>query len=363
MHPGVSVDIPVCMDTLATSSSRPRSIRGFEFRLRSGLSSHKPGRRGWGKRTFEKCARTLHESSTLFSSAVRTFRALQRVGVNLTPNHFYWPVPDLAELEKSEWPTYPGPPDCSFRLRQQRDLAREFFHLYSPEFQFGPQAIEGSYHHGNGYFESCDAEIAYCMVRRWKPSRIVEIGSGYSSRILAAALRENIANDGIAGELITVDPNPERLPSTGLGEVATSITAPVQHLDTNLFSSLQPDDILFIDSSHVVAVGSDVVYEYLQILPKLRPGVLVHMHDIFLPFDYPREAVLRNLWFWSEQYLLQAFLSFNTQFEVLWSASAMQNAYPDVLEQCFPRWKHSYCDIPEAKRRFVPTIDRDHVWP
>jgi len=87
------------------------------------------------------------------------------------------------------------------------------------------------------------------------------------------------------------------------------------------------------------------------------------MHDIFLPFEYPRKAVLKNLWFWSEQYLLQAFLSFNAQFEVLWSASAMQSAYPDVLEQCFPRWKHSYCDIPEAKRRFVPTIDRDHVWP
>jgi hypothetical protein len=305
----------------------------------------------------------MHENPVLFSASVRTFRALQRVGVNLTPNHFYWPVPDLAALEKSEWPTYPYPAGCSFRLSRQKDLAGSFCHLYLPEFQFDSQPIEGPYHHGNGYFESCDAEVAYCMVRRWKPSRIVEIGSGYSSRILATALHTNIAKDGIAGELITVDPNPERLPRSGLGEVATAIAAPVQHLDTDLFLSLQPDDILFIDSSHVVSTGSDVVYEFLQILPKLRPGVLVHMHDIFLPFEYPREAVLKNLWFWSEQYLLQAFLSFNTQFEVLWSASAMQSAYPDVLEQCFPRWKHSYCDIPEAKRRFVPTIDRDHVWP
>jgi hypothetical protein len=305
----------------------------------------------------------MHESSLLFSAAVTTFRTLQRVGVNLTPNHFYWPVPDLAELEKSEWPTYPYPSGCSFRLREQNELAGEFSKLYAPECQFDSQTIEGSYHYGNGYFESCDAEVAYCMVRRWKPSRIVEIGSGYSSRILATALRANIAKDGIAGELITVDPSPERLPSAGLGDVATAIAAPVQHLDTNLFLSLQPDDVLFIDSSHVVSVGSDVVHEFLQILPKLRPGVLVHMHDIFLPLEYPREAVLKNLWFWSEQYLLQAFLSFNTHFEVLWSASAMQSEYPDVLEQCFPRWKHSYSDIPKAKRRFVPTIDHDHVWP
>jgi predicted O-methyltransferase YrrM len=299
----------------------------------------------------------------LFSAAVKTFRTLQWAGVNCTPNHFYWPIPDLAELEKSEWPTYPYPPACSFRLRQQKELARDFLDLYAPEYQFDSRAIESSYHYGNGYFESCDAEVAYCMVRHWKPRRIIEIGSGYSSRVMAAALRTNIEKDGIAGQLITVDPSPERLPSDSFGDVATVIAAPVQHLDMSLFSSLQPDDVLFIDSSHVVGVGSDVVREYLQILPTLRPGVLVHMHDIFLPFDYPREAVLKNLWFWSEQYLLQAFLSFNMQFEVLWSASAMQNEYPDILEQCFPRWKHSYRDIPEAKRRFIPTIDHDHVWP
>jgi predicted O-methyltransferase YrrM len=341
------------MGIFATAEGRSHShLRGYKSRAES-----------WSKRLTAACARTLHENSFLFSAAVKTFRALQRAGVNCTPNHFYWPVPDLAELEKSEWPTYPYPPACSFRLRQQKELARDFFDLYAPEYQLDSQEIESSYHYGNGYFESCDAEVAYCMVRHWKPRRIIEIGSGYSSRVMAAALRTNIEKDAIAGELITVDPSPERLPTDGLGDVATVIAAPVQHLDMSLFSSLQPDDVLFIDSSHVVGVGTDVVREYLQILPALRPGVLIHVHDIFLPFDYPREAVLKNLWFWSEQYLLQAFLSFNTQFEVLWSASAMQNEYPDILEQCFPRWKHSYRDIPEVKRSFIPTIDHDHVWP
>ena len=95
---------------------------------------------------------------------------------------------------------------------------------------------------------------------------------------------------------------------------------------------------------------------YLQILPRLKPGVLVHIHDIFLPADYPREAVLNNLWFWSEQYLLQAFLSFNSEFEVLWSSSTMQIECPQVLEKCFPSWRHSLRDMPKSKRRFVPTM-------
>jgi hypothetical protein len=112
-----------------------------------------------------------------------------------------------------------------------------------------------------------------------------------------------------------------------------------------------------------VAVGSDVVQEYLQVLPRLKPGVLVHVHDIFLPSDYPRRAVLDNLWFWSEQYLLQAFLSFNHEFEILWSASAMQLSHARVLEECFPNWVNSYANIPPAKRRFIPTADGNRVWP
>ena len=137
----------------------------------------------------------------------------------------------------------------------------------------------------------------------------------------------------------------------------------VQQLDLGLFETLHAGDILFIDSSHVVSTGSDVVQEYLQILPRLKPGVLVHVHDIFLPSDYPRKAVLDNLWFWSEQYLLQAFLSFNHEFEILWSASAMQLSHAGVLDECFPNWGNSYADIPVCQRRFIPTRDGNRVWP
>jgi hypothetical protein len=201
------------------------------------------------------------------------------------------------------------------------------------------------------------------MVRHWKPRRIIEIGSGYSTRVMAQALRANRERDRVTGELLTIDPHPERLPENGLRELVTVVPEPVQNLDLGLFESLGADDILFVDSSHVVSVGSDVVREYLQIFPRLTSRVLVHVHDIFLPADYPRSAVLENLWFWSEQYLLQAFLAFNPEFEVLWSASAMQLAHARAMEACFPKWAESYTEMPRRKRRFIPTADGNRVWP
>ena len=131
----------------------------------------------------------------------------------------------------------------------------------------------------------------------------------------------------------------------------------------DLFTSLRENDILFIDSSHVISVGSDAVFEYLEILPRLHKGVVVHAHDIFMPSDYPREPVLKNMCFWSEQYMLQSFLSLNQSFEVLWGSSAMQAFHSDALEQNFPRWSTNYANVPKDKRRFVPTIDGKRTWP
>ena len=299
----------------------------------------------------------------VFTALVKAFRSLQKVGVNVTPNHFYWPVPDLAELEKREWPVYSPPPGCQFDLKKQTELVGELSSRYGPECRFSTEPHESSYHYNNGYFEAVDAEVAYFMVRHFKPARIVEIGTGYSTRVLATALERNSELEGLRGQLVSIDPSPERFLKNGWTSFVVQIPRVIQEVGLEFFDGLQSGDILFIDSSHVVSVGSDVLREYLQILPRLRPGVLIHVHDIFLPSDYPRDAVLNKLWFWSEQYLLQAFLSFNSQFDVLWASSAMQIQNSWVLERCFPRWRHSYRDMPRSKRRFVPTVDQDRVWP
>ncbi|MGH9512995.1 MAG: class I SAM-dependent methyltransferase [Terriglobales bacterium] len=295
---------------------------------------------------------------------MHTFRALQKLGISVAPNHFYWPIPDLSQIEHRQWPIYPPPPGCDLRLDYQSAFVHDVVAKYIPEFSFQDKPAEnGDYHFNNGFFETVDAEVTYSMLRHAKPSQVIEIGSGYSTRVIAAALRANRQRDNISSELVTIDPNPERLPKNGLGESVTVVPQRVQDVDLGLFASLGDGDVLFIDSSHVASVGSDVVREYLEVIPQLNPGVIVHLHDIFLPSDYPRRAVLQNLWFWSEQYLLQSFLSFNSKFEVLWTSSAMQFFRPRILETYFPRWKNSYRRMPRSVRRFVPTPDNDRVWP
>jgi len=288
-----------------------------------------------------------------------SFRALQRLGITVTPNHFYWPVPDVADLKAREWRTDSLPVGFELNLDKQVSLVRQLIMRYESELSFPDSAPPGEYHYNNGLFETVDAEMAYCLVRHFKPARIIEVGGGFSTRILSAALRANRLAGELDGELTTIEP----FPSPELKSITNLISKRIQDVDMDLFLSLQSGDILFLDSSHVVSVGSDVVREYLEILPRLAAGVIVHVHDIFFPSDYPRDAVISNFCFWSEQYLLQAFLAFNPHFEVLWSSSAMQRYYPEVLMQNFPRWNHSYQKMDRRVRKYLPTLDHDRVWP
>jgi hypothetical protein len=292
------------------------------------------------------------------------FRIFQSIGISLVPNHYYWPVPDLKELEARKWPTDQFPVGVDLALEKQLDFLREVVPLYKPEWgsTSGPIGTAG-YTRGNGFFETVDAEIAYCLVRHLKPKRIIEVGGGYSSRVLAAALDMNLKGDGVRGELLTIDPHPDRFPKEALSDRVRLIAASVQSIDLDIFLSLEDGDFLFLDSTHVVGVGSDVVREYLEILPRLNRGVLIHAHDIFIPSDYPRKMVLQSLSFWSEQYLLEALLTFNPRFEVVWGSSAMQGFNPEALEHAFPHWKHSYQNMAREKRRFLPSLDGERVWP
>jgi predicted O-methyltransferase YrrM len=309
-------------------------------------------------------ARKLHENETALAVMRSAFRMFQRIGITVSPNHYYWPVPDFRELESRKWPSEEEPVGLDLAFDQQLDFLQTVVPLYRAEWKLESSPFFSvSYSHNNGFFETVDAEIAYCLVRHYKPRRIVEVGGGYSSRIMAAALDLNLKLDGVRGELVTIDPYPDRFPQRALSDRVHLITQTVQNVPLDIFLSLQSGDFLFLDSSHVVGIGSDVVHEYLEIVPRVAGGVIIHAHDIFIPGDYPREAVLHNLAFWSEQYLLQALLMFNSQFEVLWGSSYMQSRANTALENAFPHWQHSYRNMPAAKRRFLPTRDGDRVWP
>src|ERR1700685_961945 len=342
----------------STSRGQTRSFHGVAARNenRPHVSERRP--------PLLSLARKLHDNETALAMMRNAFRMFQRIGITVSPNPFYWPVPDFRELETRKWPTECETVGLDFALERQLDFLETVVRQYQSEWESeSAPFFSVSYHYNNGFFEAVDAEIAYCMVRHYKPRRIVEVGGGFSSRVMAAALDLNLKLDGVRGELVTIDPHPDRFPQKALSDRVHLIPHTVQEVDLDVFLSLQSGDFLFLDSSHVVGIGSDCVREYLEIIARVAGGVLIHAHDIFIPADYPREAVLHNLAFWSGQYLLQALLMSNPQFEVLWGSSYMQSRASSALENAFPQWQHSYRNMPPEKRRFLPTRDRNRVWP
>lgn len=308
---------------------------------------------------------SLRRSTRVRLTLSSLFQAVQgRFGVSVTPSHFYFPVPSLKSFRGRDWGACSPCAALDFRLEEQIERLHTELLPFSAEWTF-PEASTGNeheFHFNNGFFERVDVEVAYSFVRQRKPRRVIEIGCGNTTLVLAAAVARNIA-EGFPGELISIEPYPAPFLKDGVPGLAQLLEKPVQQVPLDLFRTLQANDILFIDSTHVVAMDSDVIFECLRILPELAPGVLVHFHDIFIPLDYPEKFVMTNLCFWGEQYLLEAFLSFNSAFEVMWSGSAMQQFHPDVLRQAFPAWEGSFQRMPADLKVFTPTRDGKNVWP
>jgi hypothetical protein len=292
------------------------------------------------------------------------FRTLEPMGLHISRNHFYEPIPDTRRLKPELWSKTTEPAGIDLRRSQQWSLVEEVTARYGRECAF-PQAAPAApheYYLENDFFQTFDAEIYHCFIRQFKPKQIVEIGAGYSTMIAARAALMNQA-EASGTEVTCVEPYPNKTLQEGFPGLTRLLLKDVQDVDVSIFRDLDANDILFIDSSHVVKVGGDVVYEYLRILPILRPGVIVHIHDIFIPEDYPREWVVGEHKFWSEQYLLEAFLSFNSSFEILWASNYMSQHEKDRLEQLFPAWKGSYSRLPKERKSGALSRDGQNVRP
>lgn len=195
---------------------------------------------------------------------------------------------------------------------------------YKPQREsFLREPCGGSYSYHNNYYTSPDAEVAYSLVRHSAPRTIVEVGSGNSTFLLRAAIRDG----GLGTELIAVDPAPR----IGVADAADHlILKRVEEVDSDvLVAKLRSGDILFIDSSHQVEVGNDVLELVLRCLPRLEKGVIVHFHDIFLPYEYPREWVVEFDWKMGEQYLVHALLADSQRYEVIWAGHYHQRTLSD----------------------------------
>jgi hypothetical protein len=193
-----------------------------------------------------------------------------------------------------------------------------------------PRAGATGYSYDNGFFPSPDAQVLYSFVRMHRPPTVVEIGSGNSTRVT----RQAALDAGLDCEIVCVDPSPR----VDVEPLASRIERrPVEELDPEwLLGSLAPGCMLFIDSSHELMAGGDLPYLYLHVLPRLASGVLVHIHDIFLPYEYPREWLLEQRWRFDEQYLVQAMLGFGARFEVLWAGHYLQRTRADFARY-FPQ--------------------------
>ena len=270
----------------------------------------------------------------------KVFPIWERHGFHATPVHFYQPIPDTQTLPETLWNQPSKLVGIEMNDSVQLDLLRKHFPKFRDDYEQFPTkpTREGSrFHLNNGLFDGIDALVAYCMVRHFQPRLIIEVGSGFSSLILGEAAVKNNNNSA----LVCIEPFPVDFLQQGFPGLHSLIKKKIEDIDLEFFSQLESGDILFIDSSHTVKIGGDVNYLFLEVLPRLKPGVIVHVHDIFFPFNYPRDWVIEEFRFWTEQYLLQAFLSFNSEFEVLMANGYLAYRYMENLKATFtnsPWW-------------------------
>lgn len=272
-----------------------------------------------------------------------SYKELDKHGIHLMQSSFYSPIPDLCKLDKIVFDKMQEMSGFDSNELNQLELLSEFSKHYKQEFSLfptGAQSGQRVYCVDNLSFPAQDGAVLHSMVRHYKPKRIMEIGSGNSSLAISGALALNKKEDQQYDcNWTAIEPYPQDILKEGIDGIqglTKLIEKPVQEVPVSEFEKLEENDILFIDSSHVLKINSDVHYEYLEIFPKLKPGVLIHIHDIFLPMEYPSQWLNDRHWFWNEQYLLQAFLTFNKQFEVLHSGHYLSIKYPKEMELFSP---------------------------
>lgn len=265
------------------------------------------------------------------------FRHLHRF-LNFPPGHFYSPLP-VAKWREAVIPAnkalQPGLDGIALNTAEQLELIARLS-ASSKDYPFGATAVPPlRYGFENDFFPKTDGAVLHAMMREFKPKRIVEVGSGFSSALILDT--NDMFLDG-ATKLSFIEPYPDRLLSLLSEQQRQSIDlleTGVQNVDLSIFQGLEKNDILFIDSSHVSKVGSDVNHLLFNIIPLLAPGVIVHLHDIPYPFEYP------DAWFdqgraWNEAYFLRSFLQYNDTFQILLWMSQIGVTNREDLERLWP---------------------------
>jgi predicted O-methyltransferase YrrM len=268
----------------------------------------------------------------------RLFVTGQRFGIDLLPRHFYSEIPDIGKLRSTDWWRKPSAmagvagadPDAQldyvralFGADLGRDLAARDIH----EFACARNRSEG--------FGRVEADVLYAFIVSAKPERIVQIGCGVSTAICLAAAEAA----GYVPHITCVEPYPSAFlrEQAAAGNIAL-IRDGVERIAPSCVDDLQAGDFLFVDSTHTLGPAGEVSRIILELLPRLAPGVLVHFHDIYFPYDYPGEIIANPQFFPHESALLHAFLAFNSRFEILASLSMLHHARQAELKTILPNY-------------------------
>lgn len=258
------------------------------------------------------------------------------------PGHFYSPIPSIDNIKKEEKRIFHHIPENIPGINMNSQYQLEFLSVlanYLEEMPFSHEKKEGvRYYFNNDFYSYCDAITLYCMIRHLKPKKIIEVGSGFSSCVILDT-NEMFFNNSISCTF--VEPYPERLHSLIDKDKKNNpeiIEKRLQDVKRDIFSELQENDILFIDSTHVSKIDSDVNHLFFKIYPNLNNLVYIHIHDIFYPFEYPKQWIYEGR-SWNENYLLRAFLMYNNQFEIVLFPSYLQHFYGDKFYQHMPLCK------------------------
>jgi hypothetical protein len=253
------------------------------------------------------------------------------------PGHFYSPVPRADEIRRLEPRLYATPetqpPGIDMREPAQLQLLEKFKPYYD-EVAFPAKPNDGwRYGYANPAYGYPDAFFLHAMIRHVRPKRVIEVGSGYSS-CMTLDTNEQFFSNSIRCTFI--EPYPKLLKGLVRPEDKLDlIESGLEDVALDKFRELQAGDILFIDSTHVVRVGSDVTYLFFSVLPALASGVYIHLHDVFYPFEYPMSWLLEGRQ-WAELYLLRAFLMYNIAFEVVLMNTFLLRRHPELMREKFP---------------------------
>lgn len=261
------------------------------------------------------------------------FQQLQRMGIYVVPVHYYASIAPTVQLRRSKniWNRPIDVSSIPMSLTGQTEVLHQWIAPYEPEYRRNDAYIDAVLERAGPGYGYIEAQLLYAMIRKLQPRHIIEVGSGVSTHVMLSAGCRNDRKPRIT----CIEPHPR---STLRAADVHLVERPVEQVALELFDVLERDDLLFIDSSHAVRPCGDVARIYLVILPRLKSGVVVHIHDVYLPYTFQRD-VTDTYFHWMETALLSATLLHSSRYSVLLCASYLHYIAPDLLQKCFPEYR------------------------